>query len=218
MQWFDKLGIRNRFKVDMNKRNYFISSLLSFFFLILFSFNTSKAFNLPEKIIQVGSPVFIEDVNSSLYYAVFLPSETPTNNEVCATMSGDELVENNNLRDYGTCFINDAGTFKIVEMYTPLSSSYDEIKESDQIIQEEEVVLFKDVGKNFLGIQLLGELFETTSSTQESSLSLNSILGAATSRIFYIMAENNLIVITISLIVVTVFFITKAILIKNRKE
>jgi len=32
------------------------------------------------------------------------------------------------------------------------------------------------------------------------------------------MAENNLIVITISLIVVTVFFITKAILIKNRKE
>ena len=80
------------------------------------------------------------------------------------------------------------------------------------------MALFGDAGKSFLGIQLLGELFETTSSTQESSLSLNSILGVATSRLFYIMAENNLTIIVGSLIVVTFFFITKAILIKNRKE
>jgi hypothetical protein len=202
----------------MTKRNYFISSFLFLFFFILFSFNSSKAFTLPEKNIQVGSPVYIEDINSSLYYAVFLPSGNPTNSEVCATMSGDELVEDNNLRNYGTCFINDAGVFKIVEIYTPFSSSYDELKESDQIVQEEEVALFGDAGKSFLGIQLLGELFETTSSTQESSLSLNSILGVATSRLFYIMAENNLTIIVGSLIVVTFFFITKAILIKNRKE
>ncbi len=202
----------------MNKRNYLISSLLFFLFFILFSFNNAKAFTLPEKTIQVGTSVYIEDVNSSLYYAIFLPSGKPTNDEVCATMSGDELVENNNLRDYGTCFINDTGVFKIVEMYTPFSSSYDEIKESDQIIQEEEVILFENVEKNFLGIHFLGELFETTSSTQESSLSLNAILGSASSRLFYIMTENNLTIIATSLIVITLFFITKAILIKNRKE
>jgi hypothetical protein len=202
----------------MNKRNYFTRSLLFFLFFILFSFNDSKAFTLPEKNIQVGTSVYIEDVNSSLYYAVFLPSGKPTNNEVCATMSGDELVENNDLRDYGTCFINDAGVFKIVEMYTPFSSSYDEIKESGQVIQEEEVVLFGNVEEKFLGIHFLGELFETTPSIEESSLSLSSILGATTSRLFYVMTENNLIIIATSLVVITLFFITKAILIKNRKE
>ena len=80
---------------------------------------------------------------------------------MCASISGEELLEKNNLKDYGTCFINDPGIFTIVEIQEPFSSSYEELKNNEEILQEETVKLSKD----FVGI--VNESIETTESTEE---------------------------------------------------
>lgn len=101
----------------------------------------SWAFTLPSTEIKIGDPVYIEEVDILKHYAVFLPFEEPTNGEVCASMSGEELFENNNLKDFGTCFINDPGIFTIVEIEEPFSSNYTELEENEQIIQKENVTV-----------------------------------------------------------------------------
>lgn len=124
--------------------------------------NYSLAFVLPIKEIKTGDPVYIEGTDVFKNYAVFLPFEEPTNGQVCASISGEELFENNNLKDYGTCFINDSGIFTIVEIEEPFSSSFEELKNNEEILQEETVTLSKD----FVGI--VNESIETTESTEEA--------------------------------------------------
>jgi len=104
----------------------------------------SLAFVLTANEIKIGDPVYIEETDTLKNYAVFLPFEEPTNGQVCASISGEELSENNNLKDYGTCFINDPGVFTIVEINQPFSSSYEELKNNEEIIQEETVTLSND--------------------------------------------------------------------------
>ncbi len=106
--------------------------------------NYSLAFVLPIKEIKTGDPVYIKGTDVLKNYAVFLPFEEPTNGQVCASISGEELSENNNLKDYGTCFINDSGIFTIVEIEEPFSSSYEELKNNEEILQEETVTLSND--------------------------------------------------------------------------
>lgn len=121
----------------------------------------SLAFVLPISEIKTGDPVYIEETDILKNYAVFLPFEEPTDGQVCASISGEELLEKNNLKDYGTCFINDPGIFTIVEIQEPFSSSYEELKNNEEILQEETVKLSKD----FVGI--VNESIETTESTEE---------------------------------------------------
>ncbi len=106
--------------------------------------NYSLAFVLPVKEIKIGDPIYIEETDVLKSYAVFLPFEEPTNGQVCSSISGEELYENNNLKDYGTCFINDPGIFTIVEIAEPFSSSYEELKNNEEILQEETVTLSND--------------------------------------------------------------------------
>ena len=106
--------------------------------------NFSLAFFLPVNEIKIGDPVYIEETDVLKHYAVFLPFEEPTNGQVCASVSGEELFENNNLKNYGTCFINDPGIFTVVEMEGPFSSSYEELKNNEEILQEETVTLSND--------------------------------------------------------------------------
>ena len=106
--------------------------------------NFSLAFVLPVNEIKIGDPVYIEETDILKNYAVFLPFEEPTNGEVCASISGEELSENNNLKDYGTCFINDPGIFTIVEIQESFSSSYEELKNNEKILQETTITLSHD--------------------------------------------------------------------------
>lgn len=106
--------------------------------------NFSLAFVLPINEIKIGDPVYIEQTDILKNYAVFLPFEEPTNGQVCASISGEELSENNNLKDYGTCFINDSGIFTIVEIEEPFSSSYEELETNEEILQEENITLSQD--------------------------------------------------------------------------
>lgn len=103
--------------------------------------SVSFAFNLPANEIKVGDPVYIEDTDIEKHYAVFLPFEEPTDGQVCASFSGEEIEQNNNLKDYGTCFINDEGVFTIVEIEEPFSSSYEDLQFNEKIIQESKVTL-----------------------------------------------------------------------------
>lgn len=123
--------------------------------------NFSLAFVLPANEIKIGDPVYIEETDTLKNYAIFLPFEEPTKGQVCASISGEELSENNNLKDYGTCFINDPGIFTIVEIQEPFSSSYEELKNNEEILQEETVTLSKDFES------IVKESTETTKSADE---------------------------------------------------
>jgi hypothetical protein len=170
-----------------------LKTILFSLFVILVTSNV-KAFDFPNKYLNVGSPVFIENFNEEKYYAVFLPFGEPTNGDVCANMSGKELAENNDLRNYGTCFINDPGVFTIIEIEEPFSSSYSSLLENEEILQEEKVnMIALDTGESDEGVvtdldqfiqsaeneidRILGNLTGTKEST-ESTSSEESILGS----------------------------------------
>ncbi|MBW6441813.1 hypothetical protein K0B04_02810 [Patescibacteria group bacterium] len=186
----------------------------------------SFAFTLPETEIFVGKPVYIENTDPEKFYAIFLPFEEPTNGEVCASMSGEELIENNNLRNYGTCFINDEGIFTIVEISEPFSSSYKQLVDRERIIQEAEISLtFPDNYDEILDpLGFLDETKETTSSTESSEETSfigelgGLILGTKTINVLGVIRQNYLVIITIFLLVVSVGLLTYLLLDKNRKK
>lgn len=68
--------------------------------------------------------IYLKDFKADHYYAVFGEQETQENGPYCALISGEELVIDNNLRNYGTCFINDVGTFTLVELSSFMAANY----------------------------------------------------------------------------------------------
>ncbi len=117
----------------MHKKYLFILYILV---AQLFFFNSESAFSLPNNMSVVGDSVFVDNVDSTHFYAVFLPFDYPTKGEVCASMTGEELAQDNDLRHYGTCFVNDPGVFTIVELLEPLHSCYEDTKQSDYFVGE----------------------------------------------------------------------------------
>lgn len=178
--------------------------------IISFAGSVSLAFTIPQTTLNIGDPVYIENTDPEKFYAVFLPFVPPTDGEVCASMSGEELGVNNNLRAYGTCFINDAGVFTLVEISDPFSSSYEDLVENESILQEATITLNgtrdglenKDVITNLEQFiidaeedikSILSSLTETNQST-ESTSSEESILGARSTNILAIMFDNYIII------------------------
>ena len=70
-------------------RKIIITIIFSLAFTTLANF--SLAFVLPVNEIKIGDPVYIEETDNVKNYAVFLPFEEPTNGQVCASISGEEL-------------------------------------------------------------------------------------------------------------------------------
>lgn len=195
--------------------------------------NFSLAFVLPANEIKIGDPVYIEETDTLKNYAVFLPFEEPTKGQVCASISGEELSENNNLKDYGTCFINDSGIFTIVEIEEPFSSSYEELKNNEEILQEDTVALsndfesmvkqsteeiegvlsessdsegiISDLGSFIQEAQdEISRILASLTDTQESSETTESqVLGLRTFNIMNLLQENHLVIILIILIAIS---------------
>ncbi len=110
--------------------------------VIVFGFGVQirvQALDLPAEVVDVGAPVYLDNVNPNHYFAVFLPKDYPANGDPCAAMSGEELIVDNNLQHYGTCFVNDPGVFSILELKEPLHSSYSDAKNSDYFVAEKTV-------------------------------------------------------------------------------
>jgi hypothetical protein len=190
-----------------------IVKLLAIALLFSLPLINTSAFSLPSTSINVGDPVYIENIDPEKFYAVFLPFKEPTNGEACASMSGEELTENNNLSDYGTCFVNDAGIFTIIEISEPFSSSYEDLVKVEGIIQEttvavsengevydnnenEEVItnleqFIKDAEEE---IKVILSSLTDTEESSESSSSEESVLGARTTNILGVMIDNYLVI------------------------
>jgi hypothetical protein len=192
--------------------------LVLFSFLTFFLIQGANAFDLPNKFLSIGSPIFIENYDEEKYYAVFLPFSEPTNGDVCSNMSGEQLAENNDLRNYGTCFINDEGTFTIVEIDEPFSSSYSSLLENEEIIQEEKITMVSiESGENEEGvvtnldqfiesaeteIERILENLNTEESTQSTS-SEESILGTRNINILGLAKEAPVLVLILTIIFLT---------------
>lgn len=102
-------------------------------------------FSLPEVTLTVGDSVFIDNTHPTHFYAVFLPFEFPANGDMCASITGEDLAQDNDLRHYGTCFINDPGVFTVVDLGEPVHASYWDTKDSDYFIGEKIVTLVPSV-------------------------------------------------------------------------
>jgi hypothetical protein len=203
--------------------------LVLFSFLTFFLIQGAGAFEIPNKFLSIGSPIFIENFDEEKYYAVFLPFSEPTNGDVCSNMSGKELAEDNDLRNYGTCFINDEGTFTVVEIEEPFSSSYTSLLENDGILQEQKVTMIAlDTGESDEGVvtdldqfiqsaeteidRILGNLTGTSEST-ESTSSEESILGSRNIDMLALIKGNlllfSLLVLNLVTLIILIFVISK---------
>lgn len=107
----------------------FLSLLLAV--MVLGNANNAHAFTLPGANVDVGAPVLIEGAVASNLYSIFWINSSNPNDDACAYIYGQDLTGyfatdsdgidqfipgDNDLSHYGTCFANDSGTFKIVEL------------------------------------------------------------------------------------------------------
>jgi hypothetical protein len=90
------------------------------------------AFNiLPNNQIRIGQSIFIINPNPNYYYTVFwINLNSPNDADPCSFIAGSDAIVDNDLTHYGTCFVNDPGTFKIVELVDPLTASFTDSKAS----------------------------------------------------------------------------------------
>lgn len=103
----------------------FISLLLGVLFFG--SGHSTHAFTLSGATVNVGAPVLITGAVASNLYSIFWINASNPNDEACAYIYGQDLTGyfapdgefipgDNDLSRYGSCFVNDPGTFKIVEL------------------------------------------------------------------------------------------------------
>lgn len=92
---------------------------------------TVHAFTLSGANVDVGAPILITGAVASNLYSIFWINGSNPNEEACAYIYGRDLTGyfatdsdgidqfvpgDNDLSHYGSCFVNDSGTFKIVEL------------------------------------------------------------------------------------------------------
>lgn len=107
----------------------FLSFLLAVIWLG--SGHNAHAFTLSGATVNVGDPVLITGAVASNLYSIFWINASNPNDDACAYIYGQDLTGyfatdldgieqwvpgDNDLSHYGSCFINDPGTFKIVEL------------------------------------------------------------------------------------------------------
>lgn len=119
----------NSLIITMKKYAIVFSLLLGIAFLGVVP--STFAFTLSGATVDVGSPVLITGAVASNLYSIFWINASNPNNEACAYIYGQDLTGyfatdsdgidqfipgDNDLSHYGSCFVNDSGTFKIVEL------------------------------------------------------------------------------------------------------
>ena len=91
-------------------------------------------------IFKLSEKIFLGKSETGNYYYVFNPEDVKSGGSPCAIISGIELQESfSDLRGYGTCFVNDLGTFEIIETSENFSADYSSIKSSEYFIRSEPI-------------------------------------------------------------------------------
>ena len=82
------------------------------------------ALALPNTQADVGAAVFIDEIAPTHYYSIFGINDMNPHGDPCAFVYGGDLISDNDLSHYGSCFVNDAGVFKIVEQSDFFNGNY----------------------------------------------------------------------------------------------
>lgn len=116
---------------DIILMKHTIGFFLLFTMILLGTAPVAFAFTLPGANVAIGSPVLISGANADYLYSIFWINNSNPNEDACAYIYGRDLTGyfatdldgisqwvdgDNDLSHYGTCFVNDSGTFKILEL------------------------------------------------------------------------------------------------------
>jgi hypothetical protein len=94
------------------------------------------AFTLsPSSHIMAGQTVYINAYIPGYFYGVYwINTFNPSDESACAYIDGADLAIDNDLTHYGTCFVNDVGTFKIIELSGVFPASFTDSKQSSLFV------------------------------------------------------------------------------------
>jgi len=92
----------------------------------------------PSKNLAAGQTIYLLNPIETNYYSVFwVNAYNPNEDSACAYISGSELLLDNDLSHYGTCFTNDTGIFKIVELNEAFAAAFTDSKQSPYFVSVE---------------------------------------------------------------------------------
>jgi len=74
----------------------------------------------------IGESVLLLNPYADDFYSVFWINVDGPKSDPCAHMSGADLIADNDLTHYGTCFVNDNGEYEVVEMTEDIVESYND--------------------------------------------------------------------------------------------
>ena len=74
----------------------------------------------------IGGPVLLLNPYAGDFYSVFWVNRDGPQSDPCAHIAGTDLLADNDITHYGTCFANDNGEYELVEMTTDFIKSYND--------------------------------------------------------------------------------------------
>lgn len=85
--------------------------------------------------------VVVSVPDTSHFFSVFGPEDRDRNDGACAYVTGEDLEADQDLAHYGTCFLNDRGTFKIIELSSYFPASFADSMRSDSFVGVSDVLI-----------------------------------------------------------------------------
>jgi hypothetical protein len=115
--------------------------LLFLLLAVLIGAGSASALTLSATKPKIGEPIRVLDPEEDRYYSVFWTNLDGPRADPCASVSGSELLEDSDLRHYGTCFSNDEGTFQVVELDRNVVANYTDSLQHYSYVTKQTVVV-----------------------------------------------------------------------------
>jgi len=115
--------------------------LLFLLLAVLVGAGSASALTLSTTKPKIGEPIHVLDPVAGRHYSVFWINLDGPRADPCAVITGYELLEVNDLRHYGTCFVNDDGTFQVVELGEDLLANYTDSIQHPSYVTKQTVVV-----------------------------------------------------------------------------
>ncbi len=90
---------------------------------------------------KIGEAIRVLDPVAGRSYSVFWINLDGPKADPCASISGSQLLEDSDLTHYGTCFVDDDGTFQIVELSEELVANYNDSIQHPSYIAKQSIVV-----------------------------------------------------------------------------
>lgn len=93
---------------------------------LLLPIGRAFALTLSDTSPYIGQPILVLDVNPNNFYAAFSINIDGPQADPCEYVAGADLVDDNDLVNYGTCFLTHSGTFQVVELSCDFVANYND--------------------------------------------------------------------------------------------